>query len=82
MTDPDINSASFKDPAGFVFQYNGIIYRKVNTYYAPNYDLLMGSGLYDILTKKKWLLPHTECNDHVFTSPDLYKVLLPHDFFF
>ncbi len=77
MTDPINVPSSFQDPSGFVFQHNGIYYRKVNLNYASHYDVLMRSGLYDHLTKKRWLLTHTELSDNSFPSPDLYKILLP-----
>jgi len=40
------SSASFRDPSGFVFQRDGIIYRQVNHSYKADYDRLMASGLY------------------------------------
>ena len=69
--------ASFKDPSGFIFQFNGPYYRQVNESYATNYDLLMSSGLYSLLTKNKWLIPHTEINENISGLPDWYKTLYP-----
>ena len=69
--------ASFRDPAGFLFKQNQILYRQVNLIYQENYDLLMGSGLYQQLTRKKMLIRHTE----VDLSPRIpglcYKILQP-----
>jgi ribosomal protein L11 methylase PrmA len=53
-------SASFRDPSGFVFTHEGKVYRQVNSCYRPSYDQLMSSGLYDHLSTKGWLIPHTE----------------------
>jgi len=46
MTD-DTLGASFRDPSGFVFEREGVIYRQVNRSYAADYDRLLSSGLYD-----------------------------------
>ena len=32
-------AGSFRDPNGFVFRKEGVLYRQVNERYAPNYDL-------------------------------------------
>src|SRR3989344_836563 len=53
-------AASFRDPSGFVFSKNGVIYRQVNKEYAANYDRLMQSGLYQELVSKNLLIPHEE----------------------
>jgi hypothetical protein len=77
MTEVNIHPASYRDPAGFVFQYQGQIYRQVNTSYAAHYDLLLGSGLYDFLVKKQWMLAHAETGENINASPFFYKTLLP-----
>jgi hypothetical protein len=52
--------ASFRDPAGFVFERENEIYRAVSSSYKADYDHLMTSGLYGALTEKRWLIPHQE----------------------
>ena len=52
--------ASFRDPSGFVFQHDGIIYRKINPMYMPQYKHLMSSGLYETLLKEKLMVKHDE----------------------
>lgn len=69
--------ASFKDPSGFVFQKNAIFYRQVNQSYKDEYDLLMSSGLYNELIKKKYLLAHKEINENIAGFPEWYKTILP-----
>lgn len=69
--------SSFKDPSGFVFQANGKNYRQVNRVFAENYELLVASGLYQALTDKKLLIPHTEITENLTQSPIWYKTLLP-----
>jgi len=42
--------SSFRDPAGHVYEANGVLYRVVNDEYMEHYDHLMSSGLYSKLT--------------------------------
>lgn len=63
--------ASFRDPSGFIFHRDGIVYRQVNPIYAQNYQRLMKSGLYEHLVKAGDLLPHDEQPD----QSDAYKIL-------
>jgi hypothetical protein len=53
-------SASFRDPSGFLFLHNGILYRQVNRKYEQEYLRLMQSGLYEKLLKAGLLIPHSE----------------------
>src|SRR5882672_8110710 len=77
MADYFHHPASFKDPSGFMFQRNGKFYRQVNQSYAPDYDLLMSSGLYQKLIGKNLLIPHEETPENFTASADWYKTLLP-----
>jgi hypothetical protein len=70
--------ASYRDPAGFVFEYEGSYYRQVNECYASQYDQLVQSGLYEELVNRQWLLPHAEVDYPATEAPkSLYKTLLP-----
>ncbi|MEO6289914.1 MAG: class I SAM-dependent methyltransferase [Ginsengibacter sp.] len=69
--------ASFKDPSGFVFKKDNLLYRQVNKSYAEDYDLLMTSGLYKDLVGKKYLLNHSETTENFSGSADWYKTILP-----
>ncbi|HET9056872.1 MAG TPA: class I SAM-dependent methyltransferase [Chitinophagaceae bacterium] len=77
MNNTSIFPASFKDPAGFIFLYEGIYYRQVNHSYAEDYDLLIGSGLYQRLVTQKKLIAHTEVTDIKADKNTWYKTLLP-----
>lgn len=69
--------ASFRDPSGFLFTFDGALYRQVNHHYAAEYDRLMTSGLYDRLVRAGLLIPHREA-DVPPAEPDLaYKVIRP-----
>jgi ribosomal protein L11 methylase PrmA len=61
MTAPDrTDPASFRDPAGFVYERDGVIYRQVNAAGLADYDALMSSGLHHYLMAKRWIVAHEE----------------------
>lgn len=70
-------SASFRDPNGFLFSRNGILYRQINRAYADNYARLMDSGLYDKLVKAGLLIPHVETDQLPVKSETAFKVIQP-----
>lgn len=71
-------SGSFRDPSGFVYVHQGQIYRQVNQCYREHYDLLVGSGLYEHLASKQWLLPHQETEVAECPLPEQrYKTIKP-----
>lgn len=71
------NRASFRDPSGFLFSRGGILYRQINKRYEEDYSLLMGSGLYDNLTKNGLLIPHEEADEQPAAPPVAVKVIRP-----
>jgi ribosomal protein L11 methylase PrmA len=78
MPDINIHPASFRDPSGFVFQWNNKYYRQVNKIYADDYNLLMQSGLYQYLIDNKLIISHTETRDVTAETGNCYKTLLPY----
>jgi hypothetical protein len=76
MTDNKLAS-SFRDPSGFLFTRDSVLYRQVNMSYKEDYGFFMSSGLYDALIKDKLLIPHQEVSVKA-ASPDIaYKVIQP-----
>lgn len=69
--------SSFKDPAGFIFESGGKVYRQVNQYYASQYGHLMNSGLYNQLTTAKQLIPHQQIDTNFTNSKEWFITLLP-----
>ena len=53
-------ASSFRDPSGFLFTCNGVLYRQINARYRDNYEKLLGSGLYKALVDSGLLIPHEE----------------------
>ena len=70
-------SGSFRDPSGFVFSRQGVVHRQIATSYAPQYERLISSGLYDALVGDELLLPHEELDVRLAYSDEAYKVLRP-----
>jgi ribosomal protein L11 methylase PrmA len=68
---------SYKDPDGFIYSSDSILYRQVNLSYKADYDQLMDSGLYRTLTDKQLLIPHHEKKFNRNTNPAAYKILQP-----
>ena len=69
--------SSFRDPNGFIFRQDGILYRQVNRSYAPEHSLLMESGLYARLTKTGILIPHEESSITPAEPAEAFKVIQP-----
>lgn len=55
---PNRINASFRDPAGFVFEEGGVVFRQINRCYADDYSRLLDSGLYEVLVGKQLLISH------------------------
>jgi hypothetical protein len=73
----ELLAASFRDPSGFLFSSDGVLYRQVNRKYEQEYLQLMESGLYEKLIKAGLLIPHVE-SDQSPAEPDFaYKVIQP-----
>jgi hypothetical protein len=71
------DGASYRDPAGFVFTYDGIVYRQVNLAYQKDYDLLISSGLYEELVTKQSLIAHKEVALPFIRDENAYVYLQP-----
>ena len=53
------HQASFRDPAGYVFEQEGEVYRAIDVSYFSVFNHLQECGLYDKLVQEKLLIPHT-----------------------
>ncbi len=73
-----IAPSSFRDPSGFVFRQDGVLYRQVNRIYSEHYDRLMASGLYGRLADLGLLVSHEEVLSPSPPAPaEAYLVLRP-----
>lgn len=68
--------SSFRDPSGFVFIKDGVLYRSISEYYKEHYEYAVTSGLYEQLMNKGMLIPHHEV-DSFEHSTEIYKIITP-----
>ena len=59
--EPRTIGASFRDPAGFVFESGGRLYRQINRSFADDFDAFVGGGLCDRLQRDGLVIAHREC---------------------
>lgn len=70
--------ASFRDPSGFIFTRNGVIFRQINKTHAAAFDQFINSGLYDRLCEDNLLVSHQEVAEPAHEFEDCYKVIRPY----
>lgn len=68
---------SFRDPSGFLFEWNGRLLRQVNRSYADDLDALIDSGLWDGLVEDGLLVAHRTIPPEAGPWPDAYRILEP-----
>ncbi len=71
------HAASFRDPSGFIFTKQGIVYRQVNRVFKEQFDHFIESGCYDALVRKGWLLPHETIHENLTGTDNWYLTLKP-----
>lgn len=77
MSNTVIHPSSFRDPSGFIFEKDNILYRQVNNSFKEHFDLFIQSGLYDTLVKKGWLIPHENISQNLTRSNEYYTTIKP-----
>ena len=70
-------TSSFRDPSGFIFNYNDKLYRQINKIYKDNYHQLVESNLLELLFKKNLLIKHEEVDLNYKKGHDFYKTIKP-----
>ena len=74
---PRRDPSSFRDPSGFVFWHEGVLYRQINQVYRSHYEQLMGSGLLEQLVREGLLIAHEECDVAPPQPEQAYCVIQP-----
>jgi hypothetical protein len=69
--------SSYRDPAGFMFEKDGVLYRQVNKVFKQDFDLFTTSGYYERLVAEKKIIAHKTVPENLTGSPDWYCTLLP-----
>jgi hypothetical protein len=72
-----VHPGSFRDPLGFVFVREGVLYRQINPEGRRDYDRLFQSGLYDKLVGAGDLIPHEEVSASLSPDHRGYRVIRP-----
>ena len=73
-------ASSFRDPDGFIYSKDGVIYRQVNKSYSSHFSKLNESGLYNLLVEKSLLISHEYVSDNF--EKDGYITLKPENLSF
>jgi hypothetical protein len=68
---------SFRDPSGFLFTRDGVLYRQINSPYEKEYLHLVQSGLYENLTTARWMVPHEEVEPPFALPGGAFKIIKP-----
>lgn len=69
--------SSYRDPSGFMFGKDGVLYRQVNLSYKEHFEKFISSGLYDDLQKQGLLIPHREIRENLTGTADWFTTLEP-----
>ncbi|MEI2738317.1 MAG: hypothetical protein V9F01_05985 [Chitinophagaceae bacterium] len=69
--------SSYRDPSGFIFEKDGVLYRQVNKIFAEHFDLFIQSGCYEKLVKNGLLIPHEMINNNLTGDEEWYATLKP-----
>jgi len=70
-------SSSFRDPGGFMFTREGVLYRQINERSAADYERLMDSGFYAELVEAGLLVSHEEMEVSPMYPENAHKVIRP-----
>lgn len=71
------HSSSFRDPSGFVFVQNGVLYRQVNRSFSAEWQRLKSSAFYRELITAGWLVEAPEVSLELAASEEAVAVLQP-----
>ena len=68
---------SYRDPAGFVYERDGVIYRQIEASFAEDWDAYIDSGLYERLNTDGIVIEHEEVDTGLAAEPPAYRVIRP-----
>ena len=73
MVDP----ASFRDPSGFIFRRDKVLYRQVQRSAAADWEAFHSSGLYERLVGDRLVVEHEDVALELAAAPDAVAVVRP-----
>ncbi len=74
---PVVDPASFRDPSGFVFRRDGVLYRQIQPSAAADWEALRTSGLLARLVADGLLVEHTDVGTELAARPGAVAVIRP-----
>jgi SAM-dependent methyltransferase len=74
---PVVDPASFRDPSGFVFRRDGVLYRQVQPSAAADWEALRSTGFFARLVADRVLIDHEEMSLADAASPGAVAVIRP-----
>ncbi len=69
--------SSYRDPSGFVFRKNGVLYRQVNKVFSEHFDFFIASGCYENLVKRGHLITHEIIDENLTGDNQWHTTLKP-----
>lgn len=69
--------SSYRDPSGYIFEKEGVLYRQVNISFKEHFDHFIESGCYTHFAEKGFLIPHTAIKENLTGDADFYTTLQP-----
>jgi hypothetical protein len=77
LLDIEAHAASFRDPAGFILETGGELYRAIHPDALADVSLLYSSGLHDELVADGLLVPHLRVTNPPLQLPEGWTLLKP-----
>ncbi len=77
MIEAKRSTSSFRDPSGFIFEREGVLYRQVHADAASDLDLLESSGLQDELLSAGFVVPFSRVDLGFAATPEAVAVIRP-----
>ncbi len=74
---PVVDPASFRDPSGFIFRRDGVLYRQVQPPAAADWEAAGSSGLLERLVADRLLVDHTDAPLEAAARPGAIAVIRP-----
>ncbi len=71
------DAGSYRDPAGFVFRRDGVVYRQIDPTFADDWQGYLESGLYERLRDEGIVIPHEAVDLELAPSPPAHAVIRP-----
>ena len=75
--DWQVVEGSFRDPSGFVYTRDGILYRQINRSFRESFEAFLASGLYEELAHNGLLVPHEQVGLDFSATDEAHTVIRP-----